>query len=69
MLLTLLNNLAKYENESIWEFHTKFETLLQRIPASHHPKDDYLIHVYTIVLKTETGTGTGRGSNLNRNRN
>jgi hypothetical protein len=47
MLLTRLNNLAKYENESIQEFHTRFETLLQRIPASHHPKDDYLVHVYT----------------------
>jgi hypothetical protein len=47
MMLTRLNSLAKYENESIREFHTRFETLLQRIPASHHPKDDYLVHIYT----------------------
>jgi hypothetical protein len=47
MLLTRLNSIDKYENESIREFHTRFETLLQRIPTSHHPKDDYLIHIYT----------------------
>jgi hypothetical protein len=28
MLLTRLNNLWKHENESIREFHTRFETLL-----------------------------------------
>jgi hypothetical protein len=55
MLLTQLNNLAKYENESIREFHTRFETLLQRIPASHHPKDDYLIHVYTKSFNGQLG--------------
>jgi hypothetical protein len=47
MLLTRLNSLAKHENESIREFHTRFEALLQRIPPSHHPKDDYLVHIYT----------------------
>jgi hypothetical protein len=55
MLLTRLNNLAKYENESIREFHTRFETLLQRIPASHHPKDDYLVHVYTRSFNGQLG--------------
>jgi hypothetical protein len=55
MLLTRLNNLAKYENESIREFHTRFETLLQRIPASHHPKDDYLIHIYTRSFNGQLG--------------
>jgi hypothetical protein len=47
MLLTQLNGLARRENESIREFHTRFESLLQRIPPSHHPKDDYLVHIYT----------------------
>jgi hypothetical protein len=45
MLLTRLNTLWKHENESIREFHTRFETLLQQIPASHHSKDDYLVHM------------------------
>ena len=55
MLLTRLNSLAKYENESIREFHTRFETLLQRIPASHHPKDDYLVHIYTKSFNGQLG--------------
>jgi hypothetical protein len=55
MLLTRLNSLAKYENESIWEFHTRFETLLQRIPASHHTKDDYLVHIYTRSFNGQLG--------------
>jgi hypothetical protein len=55
MLLTRLNNLAKYENESIWEFHTRFETLLQRIPTSHHLKYDYLVHVYTRSFNGQLG--------------
>jgi hypothetical protein len=55
MLLTRLNNLAKYENESIREFHTRFETLLQKIPASHHPKDDYLVHIYTKSFNGQLG--------------
>jgi hypothetical protein len=55
MLLTRLNNLTKYENESIWEFHTRFETLLERIPARDHPKDDYLVHVYTGSFNGQMG--------------
>jgi hypothetical protein len=55
MLLTPLNSLAKYENESIQEFHTRFETLLQRILASHHPKDDYLVHIYTRSFNGQLG--------------
>jgi hypothetical protein len=55
MLLTRLNNLAKYENESIREFHTRFETLLQNIPASHHSKDDYLVHIYTKYFNGQLG--------------
>jgi hypothetical protein len=55
MLLTRLNSLAKYENESIREFHTRFETLLQRILASHHPKDDYLVYIYTRSFNLQLG--------------
>jgi hypothetical protein len=55
MLLTRLNSLAKYENESIRELYTRFETLLQRIPASHHPKDDYVVHIYTRSFNGQLG--------------
>jgi hypothetical protein len=55
MLLTQLNSLAKHENESIQEFHTRFEALLQQIPPSHHPKDDYLVHIYTRSFSGQLG--------------
>jgi hypothetical protein len=55
MLLTRLNSLAKHENEYIREFHTRFEALLQRIPPSHHPKDDYLVHIYTRSFSGQLG--------------
>jgi hypothetical protein len=55
MLLTRLNTLWKHENESIREFHTRLETLLQKIPASHHPKDDYLVHIYTKYFNGQLG--------------
>jgi hypothetical protein len=55
MLLTRLNGLARHENESIREFHTRFEALLQRIPPSHHPKDDYLVHIYTRSFTCQLG--------------
>jgi hypothetical protein len=55
MLLTRLNSLWKHENESIREFHTRFETLLQKIPASHHPNGDYLVHIYTKSFTGQLG--------------
>jgi hypothetical protein len=55
MLLTRLNSLWKHENKSIREFHTRFETLLQKIPASHHPKGDYLVHIYTKSFNGQLG--------------
>jgi hypothetical protein len=47
--------MARRENESIREFHTRFEALLQRIPPSHHPKDDYLVHIYTRSFSGQLG--------------
>jgi hypothetical protein len=55
MLLTRLNSLWKHKNESIREFHTRFETLLQKIPASHHPNGDYLVHIYTKSFNGQLG--------------
>jgi hypothetical protein len=55
MLLTRLYGIAKCENESIREFHTRFEAALQRIPPSHQPKYDYLIHIYTRSFNGQLG--------------
>jgi len=37
MLLMQLNEIKKSENETVREFHTKFERLLRQMPKSHHP--------------------------------
>jgi hypothetical protein len=55
MLLTRLYGIAKRENESIREFHTRFEAALQRVPPSHQPKDDYLVHLYTRSFNGQLG--------------
>jgi hypothetical protein len=47
MLLTRLNTLWKQDNETIREFHARFETLLQKIPVSHHPTNNFLVYIYT----------------------
>jgi hypothetical protein len=55
MLLTRLNSLWKHDNETIREFHTRFETLLQKIPISHHPSDNYLVYIYTKSFTSQLG--------------
>jgi hypothetical protein len=47
MLLIRLNNITKQENEIVREFHDKFESLVQKIPVSHHPLDNFLLFLYT----------------------
>jgi hypothetical protein len=55
MLLTRLYGIAKRENETIREYHTRFEAALQRVPPSHKPKDDYLVHLYTRSFNGQLG--------------
>jgi hypothetical protein len=55
MLLIRLNNLVKQENETIREFHNKFETLLQKIPVSHHPSPSFLLFIYTKAFTGQLG--------------
>jgi hypothetical protein len=55
MLLTRLNSLWKHENETIREFHTRFETLLQKIPVSHHPTNNFLVYIYTKAFTGQLG--------------
>jgi hypothetical protein len=55
MLLTRLNNLVKQENETIREFQSRFETLLQKIPVSHHPTHSFLLFIYTKAFTGQLG--------------
>jgi hypothetical protein len=47
MLLVRLNNITKAENETVREFHDKFERLIQQIPSNHHPSNNFLLFLYT----------------------
>ena len=47
MLLIRLINITKAENETVKEFHDKFERLIQQIPASHHHSNNFLLFLYT----------------------
>jgi hypothetical protein len=53
--LTRLNTLWKQDNETIREFHTRFETLLQKIPVSHHPANNFLVYIYTKAFIGQLG--------------
>jgi hypothetical protein len=43
------------KNETVKEFHTRFENLLQQIPRSHRPEEKYLVYLYTIALLVQLG--------------
>jgi hypothetical protein len=55
MLQIRLNNLVKWENETIIEFHSRFATLLQKIPLSHHPTHSFLLFIYTKAFNGQLG--------------
>jgi hypothetical protein len=46
MLLLQLSEMKKKENETVKEFDTRFERLLQQIPDNISPKDDVILFLY-----------------------
>jgi hypothetical protein len=55
MLIKRLKYMKQTENETVKEFHTRFENLLHQIPRSHHAEDRYLAHLYTNALLVHLG--------------
>jgi hypothetical protein len=55
MLIKRLEYMKQIENETVKEFHTRFENLLHQIPRSHHPEDRYLAYRYTNALLVHLG--------------
>ena len=47
MFLIRINNITKAKNEIVTEFHDKIERLIQQIPASHYPSNNFLLFLYT----------------------
>jgi hypothetical protein len=55
MLIKIFKYMKQTKSETIKEFHTRFENLLQQIPRSHHPEDKYLVYLYTNALLVHLG--------------
>jgi hypothetical protein len=55
MLIKILEYMKQTKNETVKEFHTRFENLLQQIPRSHRPEDKYLVYLYTNALLVQLG--------------
>jgi hypothetical protein len=55
MLMKRLDYMQQTKNETVKEFHTRFEKLLQQIPRSHHLEDKYLVYLYTNALSGKLG--------------
>jgi hypothetical protein len=55
MLLIRLNKITKQDNETIREFHDKFERLVQKIPMSYHPLDNFPLFIYTKAFIGQIG--------------
>jgi hypothetical protein len=46
VLINKLNQIRKNENETIREFHTRFQNLSQQLPRTYHPRPQFLIFLY-----------------------
>jgi hypothetical protein len=55
MLIKRLKYMKQTQNETIKEFHTRFDNLLHQIPRSHHHEDKYLTYLYTNALLVHLG--------------
>jgi hypothetical protein len=55
MLIKILEYMKQNKNETVKEFHTRFENLLQQIHRIHHPEEKYLIYLYANALFMQLG--------------
>jgi hypothetical protein len=47
ILIDRLDRIKKNKNETVREFHDRFERLLQQIPTNLHPSHNFLLFLYT----------------------
>ena len=43
------------ENETLWNFQSRFELTLYHIPKGHRPENKYIVHIYTHALLAHLG--------------
>jgi hypothetical protein len=55
VLLKRLEDVKQTENETLRDFQDRFEHALFKIPKSHRPEDEYIVHLYTHALLVHLG--------------
>jgi hypothetical protein len=55
VLLKRFKHIKQTENETLRDFQDRFEDTLYQIPKSHHPEDEYIVHLYTHALLVHLG--------------
>jgi hypothetical protein len=55
VLIKIFEHIKQYENETLKDCQSRFEGTLCYNPKIHHPKDEYIVHLYTHVLLVHLG--------------
>jgi hypothetical protein len=50
VLLKKFEHIKQTKNEALLNFQSRFEGTLYKIPASHHPEEEYVVHLYTHAI-------------------
>jgi hypothetical protein len=48
-------DIKQSENETLFDFQSRFEGTLYQIPASHRPEEEYVVHLYTHAILAHLG--------------
>jgi hypothetical protein len=55
VLLKNFEHIKQTENETLWNFQSRFERTLYQIPKGHCPENKYIVHIYTHALLAHLG--------------
>jgi hypothetical protein len=55
VLLKRFKHMKQTENETLFNFQSRFEGTLYQIPASHRPEEEYIVHLYTHAILAHLG--------------
>jgi hypothetical protein len=55
VLLKIFEHIKQAENETLFDFQSRFEGTLCQIPRSHRPEDKYIVHLYTHAILAHLG--------------
>jgi hypothetical protein len=55
LLLKNFENIKQTENETLFDFQSRFEGTLYQIPRAHRPGEEYVVHIYTHAILAHLG--------------